>query len=586
MIAKPPKPELPAATRFRKAGTENAFVRLAACALGLLFGPSTLYGANTPNILLILGDDIGFSDLGCCGGEISSPNLDSLAANGILFNQFYNAARCCPTRASLLTGLYPHQAGIGHMMTDRGLPGYRSNLNRECMTMAEVLRAGGYRTYMCGKWHVTNRDGANDDNSDWPLQRGFEKFYGTIRGYGSFFDPSSLCRQNKFISSANDPEYKPKEFYYTDALSDNAVRFLQQHRQESPEKPFFMYLAYTAAHWPMQAPEKDIAKYRGKYDDGYGFVRQARVERLKKLGLIDAQWDCAPTAGSWNSVKQKAWEARCMEVYAAMIDNMDQGIGRILAELKNSGRLDNTVILYLSDNGGCAEEIGRTGQSKPPAVALQPMPADKLQDQTRLPMQTRDGRTVQSGQQVMPGPADSYISYGRNWANVSNTPFREYKHWVHEGGISTPLIVNWPAGIPAARRGKLEVQPGHIIDLMATCVALSGAAYPREWQGRQIKPMEGVSLLPALAGNPLQRAEPLFWEHESNRAAREGRWKLVAKADRPWELYDMEKDRTEMHDLAQQHPEEVKRLAAKWEAWAARANVLPLGHGYEKPPKT
>ncbi len=552
-------------------------MKLATLTSCLLLSLLPLHGAERPNILLILGDDIGFSDLGCCGGEIKTPNLDALAANGLRFTQFYNTSRCCPTRASLLTGLYPHQAGVGHMMVDRGAPGYRSNLNRECVTLAEVLHAGGYRTYMCGKWHVTNRDGPHDDNSNWPLQRGFEKFYGTIRGYGNFFDPSSLCRQNTFVTPANDPEYQPKVFYYTDALSDNAVRFLHQHQQESPGKPFFMYVAYTAAHWPMQALEKDIAKYKGKYDSGYESIRRARMERLKKLGLIDAKWDGAPTVGDWDGVKQKRWEARCMEVFAAMIDDMDQGIGRILTELKHSGQLDNTVIFYLNDNGGCAETMGRRRLPEPPASTLKPMSPDTLQDRIRLPMQTRDGRPVRSGHGVMPGPADSYIAYGRDWANVSDTPFREYKHWVHEGGISTPLIVHWPNGIPPARRGKLETQPGHVIDLMATCVDLAGATYPREWQRKPIKPMEGISLVPAFAGKPLKRAEPLFWEHESNRAVREGRWKLVAKADQPWELYDMENDRTEMHDLAREHPQEVQRLSAKWDAWAARANVLPLG---------
>jgi arylsulfatase A-like enzyme len=560
-------------------------MRLAAFTVCLLLSLLPVQGAGRPDILLILADDIGFSDLGCCGGEIKTPNLDALAANGLRFTQFYNTSRCCPTRAALLTGLYPHQAGVGHMMVDRGYPGYRSNLNRECVTLAEVLRAGGYRTYMCGKWHVTNRDGPKDDNSNWPLQRGFEKFYGTIRGYGNFFDPSSLCRQNTFITPENDPEYKPKVFYYTDALSDNAVRFLQQHQRESAEKPLFMYVAYTAAHWPMQALEKDIAKYRSKFDGGYQGLRKARLERLRKRGLISPDWECAPTVGDWEGVKRKAWEARCMEVFAAMIDNMDQGIGRILAELKGSGRLDNTIILYLNDNGGCAEDMGRNRLPEPPASELKPMSPDTLQDRIRLPMQTRDGRPVRSGQNVMPGPATSYIAYGRDWANVSNTPFREYKHWVHEGGISTPLIVHWPAGIPATRRGKLEPHVGHIIDLMPTCVELAGAAYPRGWQGKPIKPMEGISLVPAFEGKTLKRTEPLFWEHESNRAVREGQWKLVAKEGQPWELYDMEKDRTEMHNLAEQRPQVVRRLSTKWDAWAARADVLPLGAWKERKPK-
>ncbi|HPY31608.1 MAG TPA: arylsulfatase [Verrucomicrobiota bacterium] len=553
--------------------------------LVLLFsgGMLTLSAATKPNILLILADDIGFSDLGCCGGEIQTPNLDALARNGLRFTQFYNTSRCCPTRASLLTGLYPHQAGVGHMMVDRGHEGYRSNLNRNCVTLAEVMRSAGYRTYMCGKWHVTNRDTVDADNSNWPVQRGFEKFYGTIRGYGNFYDPASLCRQNTFITPVNDPEYRPETFYYTEAITDNAVRFLRQHHEESPDQPFFFYLAYTAAHWPMQALPKDIAKYRGKYDDGYAPIHAARLRRLRELGLLTDAWQPAPLVSDWDAVKRKKWEARCMEVYAAMIDNMDQGIGRVLAELKRIGQFDNTVILYLNDNGACAETMGRKPLPEPPADELKPMPPDMLQDRIRLPMQTRDGRPVRSGGGVMPGPADSYIAYGLAWANVSNTPFREYKHWVHEGGISTPLIVHWPQGIAPRRRGQLESQPGHLVDIMATCVDLSGAKYPTEFRGHPIKPMEGISLLPAIQGRPLNRKNPLFWEHESNRAIRDGKWKLVAKENQPWELYDMEKDRTEMHNLAASQPERVSAMAAQWEAWAARANVLPLGSWREKP---
>ncbi len=535
-----------------------------------------------PNILIILGDDIGFSDLSCMGGEISTPNLDALALGGIRFTQFYNTSRCCPTRASLLTGLYPHQAGLGHMMVDRGHPGYRSNLNRECVTVAEVLRDSGYRTYMCGKWHVTRFDGAKDDNSNWPVQRGFDKFYGTIRGYGSFFDPASLCRQNTFITPANDPEYKPKDYYYTDALTDNAVRYLQQHRTESPEKPFFLYLAYTAAHWPIQALEKDITKYKGKFDQGYDQLRKARYERMKKMGIIDPQWPLSPTAEDWSAVPNKAWELRGMEAYAAMIDNMDQGIGRIREELAKSGQLENTLILYLNDNGACAEVMGRTRLPEPDPAELKAMAPDELQDRIRLPMQTRDGRPVKSGRGVMPGAADTYIAYGQGWANVSNTPFREYKHWSHEGGISTPLIAHWPKGIPAARRGQLESQPGHLIDLMATCVELAATTYPRDYKGHKIKAASGVSLTPAFAGQTLRRTEPLFFEHESNRAVRDGRWKLVAQENAAWELYDMESDRTEMNNLAVQQPDRVRKMAAEWDAWAARVDVLPLG-GWKAP---
>lgn len=535
------------------------------------------HSSGRPNIILILSDDMGYSDLGCYGGEIQTPHLDSLAADGLRFTQFYNTARCCPTRASLLTGLHPHQAGVGHMTEDRGLDGYRGQLNDRCVTIAEVLRGAGYRTYMCGKWHVCRSMGPNADKSVWPIQRGFDRFYGTTTGAGSFYDPATLCRQNTYITPENDPEYKPDQFYYTHAISDNAVRYLQQHAKESPDQPFFLYLAYTAAHWPMHALEQDIAKYQGRYDQGFEPVRKARLEKMKRLGLLPPNAELSPLAVEWDSFKDKAWEARCMEVYAAMVDCMDQGIGRVVAQLKTDGRLDNTLILFLQDNGGCAEEMGRTAHPAAPSTDLKPMTPDQLQPMIWPPMQTRDGRWVRTGVGVMPGPADTYIAYGKAWANVSNTPFREYKHWTHEGGISTPLIAHWPAGIPAERRGQLEPQPGQLVDIMATCVDVAGATYPQEFKGRPIKPMEGTSLKPAFTGKKLGRTKPLVWEHEGNRAIRDGRWKLVAKEDKPWELYDMETDRSELHDLAAAQPERVKKMAAEWEAWAKRANVLPLG---------
>ncbi len=555
-------------------------MRKALCLFGCLLFAVTC-GAQTigerPNILIILADDVGYSDLGCFGGEARTPNVDTLAKEGVRFTQFYNNARCCPTRASLLTGLYPHQTGVGHMnWGDSGYDGYRGNLNNKCVTLAEVLKAGGYRTYMVGKWHQTRSMEPDGDKSQWPVQRGFEKFYGTIKGSGSYYDPSSLCRQNQYITPENDPEYKPKVFYYTDALSDNAVAFLQQHEKESSGKPFFMYLAYTAAHWPMHALDKDIAKYKGKFDAGYDALRQQRVERMRELGLIDLPWKISATVGDWSAVQRKQWELRCMEVYAAMLDNMDQGIGHVIAELRRSGMLENTVIFFLQDNGGCAEENGRKPQKNPRTERYNAMKPDELQLQSR-PVQTRAGAPVRHGPGVMPGPTDTFVAYGREWANVSNTPFREYKHWVHEGGISTPLIVRWEKGIPPARRGAFESQPGLVIDLMATCVELSGAKYPSEFHGNAIKPMQGVSLVPAFSGKPLNRPEPLFWEHEGNRAVRDGKWKLVSKADQPWELYDLEQDRTEMNDLAARNSELVKALAAKWDAWAARADVLPLG---------
>lgn len=528
-----------------------------------------------PNIVIVLSDDIGFSDIGCYGGEIQTPNLDRLGKEGIRFTQFYNTGRCCPTRASLLTGLYPHQAGIGWMVTDRGHDGYRGDLNRDSVTIAEVLRQAGYATYMVGKWHVTKYTQPEGPKDNWPLQRGFQRFYGTITGAGNYFDPATLVRDNIMISAFADPQYRPETYYYTHAVSDHAERMIREHAATYPDQPFFLYVAYTAAHWPLHALEKDIAKYRGRYDEGYAAIRASRFERLKSMGLIDGRWELSPQVGNWDEVKHKEWEARCMEVYAAQIDSMDQGIGRILEALRATGQWDKTVFFYLQDNGGCQEAIGRTGEwRRPVAPTLPPIPPEVIRTEVR-PAQNRAGVPTLTGPNIMPGPEDTYISYGIHWANVSNTPFREYKHYVHEGGIATPLIVHWPAGI--VRPGRLETQPAHLIDLMPTCVELAVAEYPAEFRGQKIQPMEGVSLLPLLRGGTVERSSPLFWEHEGNRAVRDGKWKLVAKENRPWELYDMESDRTEMHDLAAEHPEIIARLSAAWDAWAERANVLPLG---------
>ena len=539
-----------------------------------------LPAANRPNILIILADDVGFSDIGCYGGEIATPNLDALAAGGLRFTQFYNTARCCPTRASLLTGLHPHQAGVGHMMNDRGHDGYRGTLNHQCVTIAEALKPAGYRSYAVGKWHVTPGQTAKllTATNNWPLQRGFDRFYGTIHGAGSYFDPSSLVRDRRLITAANDREYQAREFYYTDAIADHAVKFIREHARDRRDAPFFLYTAFTAAHWPLHAKESDIAKYKGRYDTGYEAIRIERLAKLKQLGLLDRRWTPAPLAEPWANVKDKAFEASCMEVYAAQLDSMDQGIGRIVAELKAQGQFQNTLIFYLQDNGGCAEGIGRgtnfTARAEKPSRP--PMEADAPQfDST--PKQTRDGWPVRGGYGVMPGGPDTYVAYGRGWASVSVTPFREYKHWTHEGGISTPLIAHWPEGMARSRRGKLEAQPGQLVDLMATCLDVATAKYPSEHRGEKIRPLEGTSLRPAFAGKRIARAHPLVWEHEGNRAIRDGRWKLVAKENKPWELYDIEADRSESHDLASSEPARAKTMAAAWDAWAARANVLPLG---------
>ncbi|MBL9154553.1 MAG: arylsulfatase [Verrucomicrobiales bacterium] len=540
---------------------------------------SPLAAAPRPNIIVILSDDMGISDIGCYGGEIATPNLDSLAAGGLRYSQFYNTARCCPTRASLLTGLYPHQAGIGHMMEDRNLPGYQGDLNRQCVTIAEVLRPAGYRNYACGKWHVTKKTKpeTDADRANWPLQRGFDRFYGTIHGAGSFYDPNTLTRDNAYISPFVDPEYRPADgvFYYTDAINDQASRFVREHAAQHAGEPFFLYVAHTAAHWPMHALERDLAKYRGRYDAGYEVIRAARYDRMKAIGLIDDRAALTPLGASWSEVTNQAYEARCMEVYAAMVDCMDQGIGRIVSTLKETNQFENTLIFYLQDNGGCAEGMGRNGEYKPrpEAPTLKPLANDYLQPDM-IPKQTRDGYPVRQGDGILPGGPDTYHGYGQNWATVSNTPFREYKHWVHEGGIATPLIAHWPAGLP--RRNEWERTPAHLIDIMATCVEVSGARYPETFHGEQrIHPLEGRSLVPTFSGRPVER-DAIYWEHEGNRAIRVGDWKLVAKgATGPWELYDLAADRSETHDLAAEKPELTTELSKKWEEWATRALAKP-----------
>ncbi|MFT4688827.1 MAG: arylsulfatase [Verrucomicrobiia bacterium] len=548
--------------------------------LAALIGLSGASAAKRPDIIVIMADDMGYSDISPYGGEINTPNLARLAKNGVRFTQFYNTARCCPTRASLLTGLYPHQAGIGHMMNDRGIDGYRGNLNNRCQTIAEVLRPAGYSTYLSGKWHVTRHVAPEGPKFNWPLQRGFDRFFGTIHGAGSFYDPNSLTRGNTQIPPGED-------FYYTDKINDTACQFIREHDAQDPDKPLFMYIAHTAPHWPMHAKPADIAKYKGQYDRGWDAMRKARYQRMLKMGLIKQEWALSPRdpkSKAWQDAPDKEWELRLMEVYAAMVDSLDQGIGRIVQTLKDTGRFENTVIMFLADNGGCAEGMGRGGNNlkhqtiyrdRDQPLVLKPMGANDLQADM-IPKRTRDGRALRQGRGVMAGPADTYMGYGLSWANASNTPFREYKHWVHEGGISAPLIVHWPAGIAGKRHNKFEHQPAHLVDLMATCVDLAKAKYPKQVNRVDIKPMEGVSLKPAFNGSSVNRKNPIFWEHEGNRAIRDGKWKAVAKGSKgPWELYDIDADRTEQHNLAGQHPARLKGLVAQWEAYAKRADVLP-----------
>jgi arylsulfatase A-like enzyme len=534
----------------------------------LLAGLSTCRAAEPtvarPNIILILADDLGYSDLGCYGSEIATPNLDKLAADGMRLTQFYTTPRCCPTRAALLTGVYPQQAGIGNMMEDRGLPGYRGELNRNCLTIAEQLRRVNYQTMMVGKWHISHIswDGKRqlnfesnvpfwDHKDSWPLQRGFDEYFGTIHGVNSYFDPFSLVRSNTVIQAA------AKDFYYTDALSDQAAHYVAQAAKQ--EKPFFLYVSYTAPHWPLQAPEADIAKYRKTYSAGWDVIRSNRYQRQIELGIIPKSWSLSPRqpqVPAWPQAKNKKWEANRMATYAAMVDRMDRGVGRILAKLKETGAEKNTLVIFLSDNGGCDETIHPNWYD--------------------VPSRTRDGRPVKVGNQdptVMAGPDDVWQSYGTPWANVSDTPFRLHKHFTHEGGIATSFIARWPAVI--RETGKISSQLGHIIDVMATAVDVAGAKHPDKFQGHDILPLEGQSLLPTFQGKTAPRTAPLFWEHEGNRAVRLQQWKLVSRHGRDWELYDVEADRTELKNLAASHPQKVKEMSALYDAWAKRCHVVP-----------
>ena len=510
-----------------------------------------------PNILIIMADDMGFSDLGCYGGEIHTPNIDWLAANGIRYTQFYNTGRCCPTRASLLTGLYSHQTGMGWMTAaDLGTEGYTGEINNRCVTLGEVVRQAGYSTYMVGKWHVTSdrHTGPEGPTDTWPLQRGFDKYYGPHHGGGSYFNPTVLTWGNERIEPAGD-------YYLTDVLSDSAVKFIMEHPSG---RPFLMYLAYTAPHFPLHAKPEDIEKYLGMYLPGWDSLRSSRYRKMQESGLLEDSWQLTapmPDVRPWSelSEEEKLEFDRRMAVYAAQVDNMDQGIGRVIRALEERGVMENTAIMFLSDNGGTAEFISRGD----PDMELI-------------------------------GSDESYESYRKPWATMSNTPYRYFKQWVHEGGISTPLIVHWPAGIK--EKGTCRHQVGHVIDLMPTCMELSGAGYPETYNGKQILPCEGISLVRSF-NSRVTEDRLLFWEHQATRAVRMGDWKLVASSTpnvepytAEWELYDLDTDRSEAKDLSGKYPEKVQTLDSIWNQWAIRCNVYPLdGRGWferlEKPVK-
>ncbi len=524
-----------------------------------------------PNIVIILADDLGYSDLGCYGGEIHTPSLDKLAHEGLRFTQFYNTSRCCPTRASLLTGLYPHQAGVGRMTMDAGEPGYRGFLTDNTVTLAEVLKQAGYHTGMVGKWHVSLTErleeekqlqwlahqkdyGDFSDTTTYPTARGFEKYYGNIWGVVDYFDPFSLVNGKEPVKTV------PKDYYHTTAIGDSAVAYVEQFSQD--EKPFFLYVAHTAPHWPLQALPEDIKKYEDVYKIGWDSIRHRRYERMIDMGLLDKK--SAKLSAKlfpelqWNHNKDIAWDARAMAVHAAMVDRMDKTIGQLMDKLEETGKMDNTLIIFLSDNGASYERPSEYGPGFDRAGS------------------TRQGEKVvfPVNKEAMPGPQTVHAGIGPVWANVANTPFRYYKSKVYEGGIATPFIVHWPAGI--REQGSFVRQPGHVIDLMATCLQLANAQYPKTFEGHQITPTPGKSLLPAIEGKGPIGHDFLFWEHFGSRAIRQGDWKLVRLDNKSaWELYNLAKDRTETNNLAKQYPEKVAALKKLWQQEAEKTQVFP-----------
>lgn len=525
--------------------------------------------AQQPNVVLILADDLGYSDLGSYGGEIDTPNLDQLAAGGTRLTQFYTTARCSPSRASLLTGLHPHQTGIGVLTGDDSPVGYKGNLNRNCATAAEIFSANGYTTGITGKWHLAAD--VRTPNDAWPTRRGFDYFYGTLTGCGSFYNPGTLVRGETNIEhEALDPGY-----YYTDAITEEAVGFLD--RATTENRPFFLYVAYTAPHWPLHAPEEEIDKYNGRFDAGWDTLRQQRFERQYELGIVEPGSVLSPRdpeEPAWDDAPDHSWQTRRMQTYAAQVDRMDQGIGRIMAELKDKNQFDNTIFIFLSDNGASPEEIPHFERET----------FVKRTDIYRS--HTRNGEPVQLGNEpaIVPGPENTYSSYGRAWANLSNTPFRMYKKWTHEGGIAAPFIIHWPAG--AVQQGRLLRQPLQLTNVLPTLLQAASIDPVTEIDGNPIPALEGTSFLNLLTretgdspGRQSMNAQTgtLYWEHAGNGAIRRGDWKLVRTFPGPWELYNLGKDSTELDDVLAENRALAESLLADWSQWADRVGVLPFG---------
>lgn len=497
-----------------------------------------------PNIVVILVDDMGFSDIGCYGGEIPTPNIDRLAQNGVRLTNFYNGARSCPTRASLLTGLYPHQAGMGFMAGDnyKDIPAYQGYLNNTSVTLGETMQNNGYFTIMTGKWHV----GQKEDGGVTPWGRGFDRSFNTIAGNFYYRDSrAQLYLNGRKVRNAE----LPNNWYTTDLWTSYGLAFIDEAKKEG--KPFLLYLAHNAPHYPLQAPEEEIAKFRGKFMKGWEVLRQERYDRQVKMGIIDELHSLPvinPLIPKWDTLskKEKIKQDDLMAVYAAVISCMDKSVGDLIAGLKDRGEYENTIIMFLSDNGGNAEGgiwgryIGET-----------------------------------------PGAISSHLSVSQGWAELNNTPFWLYKHHTSEGGIATPFIMAWPQGIDNNLKGKIIPSRGHVIDVMPTCIDIAKGKYPTRYKGNKILPMEGISLFPLLSGKSIERIKPLYWEHEGNRAMINSKWKIVSNVREPWQLYNLETDRTETKDLAKDNPWILSGMISNYEDWTEKVGVIP----YTRPPQ-
>lgn len=514
---------------------------------------------SRPNIVVLLADDLGFSDIGCYGSEIRTPHLDALARGGVTMSSFYNTARCSPSRASMLTGLDPHQTGIGILTGDTRPAGYAGDLDPRCTTLAELLRESGYRTSVIGKWHLA-RD-TDSPNDAWPTRRGFDAHWGPLGGACSYFEPTTMAADEQPI------ETKEQDFHLTEALGARAASTIREAERE--QSPFFLYLPFTAPHWPLHARPEEIAAYDGVYERGWDAVREERQRAMEELGVFGDHCppltDRDPDVPAWDVVADKDWQAIRMQVYAAQVTAMDMAIGEVMRALEETGQHSNTLILFLSDNGGCAEEMPAGW-----ADEMSPLPYN-------VPARTRAGDRVRKGNDpsVVPGGPATFASYGKPWANVSNTPFREYKHWVHEGGIATPLIAHWPDG---GLEHGWDHSPHQLTDIVPTvleAISDSGrrtSSDPADDSGTPA--LRGRSMLASWRDRDTAPTEhPLFFEHEGNAAIRSGRWKGVRRHGEPWELYDMDSDRTETSNLASAHPRRLAELIEDWQEWADRCGV-------------